>query len=158
MQFITQAPGHNTIYRNAAAKLDNSWAKHDLYTVNELDDIYFKNTDTEIHRRKAQGLFQVKTCERTASPVCGIGMNGGRFDNKGDFLKSLNELLSWAPKEGMRKKYANLIKKGTQQNYVDLSLLKKMDSHLEWALKRNDNRTEMKKEELDENFGRFIAQ
>jgi len=36
--------------------------------------------------------------------------------------------------------------------------LKKMDSHLEWALKRNDNRTEMKKEELDENVGRIIAQ
>jgi len=33
-----------------------------------------------------------------------------------------------------------------------------MDSHLEWALKRNDNRAEMKKEELDENVGRIIAQ
>lgn len=33
-----------------------------------------------------------------------------------------------------------------------------MDGHLEWALKRNDNRTEMKKEELDDNVGRIIAQ
>jgi len=46
------------------------------------------------------------------SPVCGIGENGGRFESKTDFLKSLNELLNWAPKEGLRKKYNKLIRKG----------------------------------------------
>jgi len=33
-----------------------------------------------------------------------------------------------------------------------------MDGHLDWALKRNDNRADMRKEELDENVGKLIAQ
>jgi hypothetical protein len=51
-----------------------------------------------------------------------------------------------------------MIKRGQEQEFIDLSLLKKMDAHLDWALKRSENRTEMKKEELDENIGRIIAQ
>ena len=90
------------------------------------------------------------------SSHCGIGSDG-RFENKSEFLKQLNELLTYTtPKDGLRQKYNRLIRKGQQQEFVDLSLLKKMDSHLEWALKRNDNRQEQQKEEMDQNVRRFL--
>jgi len=72
-------------------------------------------------------------------------------------LKALNELLTWEPKEGLRKRYNALIKRGKQQEFIDLSLLKKMDSHLEWALRKREAGTELKKEEIGENVDRIVA-
>jgi hypothetical protein len=78
--------------------------------MQELDDIYFKKTETETARERAQGLITITACEREGS----MGRNGGysTFENKSEFLKSLNELLNWEPKEGLRKKYNSLIRKG----------------------------------------------
>lgn len=45
---------------------------------------------------------------------------------------------------------------GQAQDFVDLSLLKKMDGHLEWAMKKADNRAEIQKEEMDNKYERLI--
>jgi len=140
--------GYQTRYRNASNELQSRLAQHDQYTMNELDDIYFSQAACEA--KKEMG-------SRRASH-CGIGTDG-RFENKTEFLKQLNELLSYtAPKDGLRSKYNKLIRKGQQQEFVDLSLLKKMDSHLEWAMEKHDNRSESKKEQMDASVRRFLQQ
>lgn len=115
--------------------------------MNELDNIFFS--------QPSQGIRSGFSSNRSSH--CGIGGQDARFDNKSDFLKQLNELLSYtAPKDGLRSKYNKLIRKGQQQEFVDLSLLKKMDGHLEWAMKKNETRESMQKEEMEDKVHKFL--
>jgi hypothetical protein len=105
--------------------------------MNELDNIFFSQPECGVKK----GISS-----RKSSIHCGIGGDGS-FQNKSDFLKQLNELLNYtAPKDGLRNKYNKLIRKGQEQEFVDLSLLKKMDSHLEWAMNKNENKVLFQKE------------
>jgi len=79
-----QQIGYQTRYRNASNELQSRLTDYTKYTMNELDNIFFREPECEFK----------SVSKRRSSVHCGIGVDG-RFDNKTDFLKQLNELLSY---------------------------------------------------------------
>jgi len=76
-----QTIGHSTRYRNAQSELNQKLAKHNQYTINELDEIFFREPEDV-------------TCRNSNRNSFGIGPDGS-FPNKGAFLKELNNLLTY---------------------------------------------------------------